>query len=126
MECGGGGISGGCRLLQVFFSVLTCRLFVNCVCVYTNNSILINKNGKKLVSFNDDMSHLTGTPRIAKDTGRHIGGTKPRLWITMTMSHWALLEQIRTHPNKPTFENVEETLAYCIMAVARKLELETG
>jgi len=55
--------------------------------VYTNNSIKINKNGKKLRGFNDDMSHLTGTPRIAKDTGRHIGGTKPRLWITMTMSH---------------------------------------
>jgi len=53
VECGGGGTSGGCRLLQVFFYVLTCRYFSNCVCVYTNNSILINKNGKKLRGFND-------------------------------------------------------------------------
>ena len=121
-----GELSGGCRLLQVFFCVLTCRHFSNCVCVYTNNSILINKNGKKLRGFNDDMSHLTGTPRIAKDTGRHIGGTKPRLWITMTMSHWALLEQIRTHPSKQTLEDENETMAWCIMQTASKLGLETG
>ena len=111
-----GESSGGCRLLQVFFCVLTCRRFSNCVCVY----VLV------IVCFSDGMSHLTAKPRIAKDTGRHIGGTKPRLWITMTMSHWALLEQIRTHPSKQTLEDENETMAWCIMQTARKLGLETG
>jgi hypothetical protein len=110
---------------RFFFSCRPVGIFQT-VCVYTNNSIKINKNGKKLRGFNDDMSHLTGTPRIAKDTGRHIGGTKPRLWITMTMSHWALLEQIRTHPSKQTLEDENETMAWCIMQTARKLGLETG
>ena len=70
--------------------------------------------------------YLTATPKLAKEIGRHTGEIQTRMWIKLPISHWALIEQIRTHPNKPTFENVEETLAYCIMAVARKLELETG
>jgi len=32
VDCGGGGISGGCRLLQVLLSVLTCRLEKICTC----------------------------------------------------------------------------------------------
>jgi len=41
-----GGLSGGCRLLQVFFCVLTCRVLSICVCVY----VLV------IVCFSDDMS----------------------------------------------------------------------
>ena len=111
-----GNSSGGCRLLQVFFCVLTCRLLSNCVCVY----VLV------IVCFSDGMSHLTGTPRIAKETGRHIGGVKTRMWIKLPITHWALLEQIRTHAIHPTFEDEHETMAYCIMQTARKLGLETG
>ena len=73
-----------------------------------------------------DMSHLTGTPRIAKDTGRHTGKIKTRLWIKLPRTHWALLEQIRTHPSKQTLEDENETMAWCIMQPARKLGLETG
>ncbi len=69
---------------------------------------------------------LTAKPRIAKDTGRGIRGVKTRMWITLPITHWALLEQIRTHPMHPTYEDADETMAYCIMAVARKLGLETG
>jgi len=69
---------------------------------------------------------ITATPKLAKDIGRHTGEIQTRMWVKLPMSHWALLEQIRTHPMHPTFENVEETMAYCIMAVARKLGLETG
>ena len=117
MESGGWGNSrGGCRLLQVYFCELTCRLLSNCVCVY----VLV------IVCFSDGMSHLTGTPRIAKDTGRHIGGVKTRMWIKLPITHWALLEQIRTHAIHPTFEDEHETMAYCIMQTARKLGLETG
>ena len=117
MESGGWGNSrGGCRLLQVFFCVLTCRVLSICVCVY----VLV------IVCFSDGMSHLTGTPRIAKETGRHIGGVKTRMWIKLPITHWALLEQIRTHAIHPTFEDEHETMAYCIMQTARKLGLETG
>jgi len=74
-----------------------------------------------------DMSDfLTATPKLAKDIGRHTGEIKTRMWIKLPISHWALLEQIRTHPMHPTYEDEHETMAYCIMAVARKLGLETG
>jgi len=118
VESGGWGNSrGGCRLLQVYLCELTCRLLSNCVCVY----VLV------IVCFSDDMSDfLTARPKIAKETGRHTGEIKTRMWIKLPMSHWALLEQIRTHPTHPTFEDAEETMAYCIMQTARKLGLETG
>jgi len=37
VDCGGGGTSGGCRLLQVLFWVLTCRFVKKSVCVNLNN-----------------------------------------------------------------------------------------
>jgi len=72
------------------------------------------------------MSNLTGVPNIAKETGRGIRGVRTRMWITLPITHWALLEQIRTHAIHPTFEDADETMAYCIMQTARKLGLETG
>ena len=72
------------------------------------------------------MDFLHAKTKIARETGRHTGEIKTRMWIKLPMSHWALLEQIRTHPMHPTFESPEETMAYCIMAVGRKLGLETG
>jgi len=74
-----------------------------------------------------DMSDfLTATPRIAKDTGRNTGEIKTRTWVNLPMSFWALLEQIRTDPSHPIFDNVNDTISYCIMAKARDLGLETG
>ena len=69
---------------------------------------------------------LTATPKAAKEIGRNTGEIKTRLWIKMPMSHWALLEQIRTHPEHKTFDNADEAMSYCIMAKARELGLETG
>ena len=69
---------------------------------------------------------LTATPKLAKDIGRHTGEIKTRMWIKLPISHWALLEQIRTHPSKQTLEDENETMAWCIMQTARKLGLETG
>ena len=69
---------------------------------------------------------LTATPKLAKDVGRHTGEIQTRLWVKLPMSHWALLEQIRTHPSKQTLEDENETMAWCIMQTARKLGLETG
>ena len=72
------------------------------------------------------MDFLHAKTKIAHETGRHTGEIKTRMWIKLPMSHWALLEQIRTHPMHPTFEDEHETVAYCIMQTARKLGLETG
>ena len=114
VESGGGGISGGCRLLQVFLSVLTCRLLSICVCVY----VLV------LVCFRNNMvDFITATPTVAKEIGKNTGEIKTRLWIKLTVSHIALLEQIRSNRG---FEDEHETVAFCIMAKARELGLETG
>jgi len=74
---------------------------------------------------------LTATPTAAKEIGRNTGEIKTRLWVKLTVSTWALVEQIRTHSSHPAFANiasegVDETLSYCIMAKARELGLETG
>jgi len=116
--CGGwGNSSGGCRLLQVLLWVLTCRLLSICVRVY----VLV------LVCFRNNMvDFLTAIPKQAKEIGRNTGEIKTRLWIKLDMSTWALLEQIRTHPVHKMFEDEHETIAYCIMAKARELGLETG
>ena len=114
VESGGGGISGGCRLLQVLLWVLTCRLLSICVCVY----VLV------LVCFRNNMvDFITATPTVAKEIGKNTGEIKTRLWIKLTVSHIALLEQIRSNRG---FEDEHETVAFCIMAKARELGLETG
>jgi len=74
---------------------------------------------------------LTAIPTQAKEIGRNTGEIKSRLWVKLPVSFWALLEQIRTHPSHPAFSDdpskgVDETMAYCIMAKARELGLETG
>jgi len=121
VECGGwGNSSGGCRLLQVLFCVLTCRLLSICVCVY----ILI------IVCFSDNMpDFLTAVPKIARETGQ-TGEIETRVWVKLPISFWALLEQIRTHPSHPIFdggsEGVNQTISYCISKEAIKLGIETG
>ena len=70
------------------------------------------------------MSIYTATPKKAKEIGRHTGTIKTRMWVNLPISFWALVEQIRTHPKHEEFENVDETMCYCIMQTARKLGLE--
>ena len=72
------------------------------------------------------MDWMTSPPKIAKETGRNLGSITARLWIKLPMNHVALLEQIRTHPSKPIFEDENDTMAWCIMQLARKLGIETG
>ena len=69
---------------------------------------------------------LTAIPTQAKEIGRNTGEIKTRLWVKLPVSFWALLEQIRTHPEHKTFDNADEAMSYCIMAKARELGLETG
>ena len=52
MDCGGGGISGGCRFTTGYFSVLTCRRN-QIVCVYINtcsNAVLHMQEGGLIFS----------------------------------------------------------------------------
>jgi len=66
---------------------------------------------------------FTATPKAAKEIGRNTGEIKTRLWIKLTVSHIALLEQIRSNRG---FEDANDTVAFCIMAKARELGLEIG
>ena len=81
------------------------------------------------------MSYLTAKPKIAKDTGKNIGGIYTRLWVKLHIKKVALLEQIREHPRtpqlkdqskKPELDGVNDTMAWCISKVAKDLGLETG
>ena len=74
-----------------------------------------------------DMSHLTAKPKIAKDTGKNIGGIYTRLWVKLHVKHVALLEDIRKDQSKkPELDGVNDTMAWCITKVAKDLGLETG
>ena len=66
---------------------------------------------------------ISATPTVAKEIGKNTGEIKTRLWIKLTVSHIALLEQIRSNRG---FEDEHEAVAFCIMAKARELGLETG
>ena len=59
----------------------------------------------------------------AKEIGRNTGEIETRIWVKLTISHWALLEQIRSAKG---FKNANEAMAYCIMAKGRELGIETG
>ena len=73
-----------------------------------------------------DMSHLTATPQIAKDTGRGIAGIYTRLWVKLHVKKVALLEQIREHPSTPRLKDQNDTMSWCITKVAKDLGLNTG
>ena len=68
----------------------------------------------------------TATPKAARELGRNTGEIKTRMWIKLPVSFWALLEQIRTNRTHEEFKDENETMAYCIMNIARELGLETG
>ena len=62
MDCGGGGTSGGCRLLQVLFSVLTCRFVQNGVCIILNIYFLYTKCMRGLTITRTAKKHTTSNP----------------------------------------------------------------
>ena len=59
----------------------------------------------------------------AREIGRNTGEIKSRLWVKLTISHWALLEQIRSNRG---LNDANEAIAFCIMTKARELGLEVG
>ena len=59
----------------------------------------------------------------AIEAGRNVGGIKASKTLSLPISYWALLEQIRS---RKSFKNANETLCFVIMEVAMELGLETG
>ena len=51
-----------------------------------------------------------------------IGAVKARLWISNSMSFWALVEEIRSKEN---FKDVNETLFYCVNEMGKNLGLKS-
>jgi len=69
------------------------------------------------------LDYLTAQTKVAKDSGRNVGGIKAAKTLSLPISYWALLEQIRTHKG---FKNANEAMCFSIMDVAQNLGLETG
>jgi len=57
----------------------------------------------------------------AIEAGRNVGGIKASKTISLPISYWALLEQIRSHK---VFKNGNEALCYVIMEKAKEIGLE--
>lgn len=66
---------------------------------------------------------MNAPTKMATEAGRNVGGLKASKTISLPISYWALLEQIRSHKN---FKNANEALCYAIMEKAKELGLEVG
>ena len=69
------------------------------------------------------MDWMNAPTKIATEAGRNVGGLKASKTISLPISYWALLEQIRSHKG---FKNANEALCYSIMEKAKELGLEVG
>ncbi len=69
------------------------------------------------------MDWMQAPTKIAQEAGRNVGGIKAAKTISLPISYWALLEQIRTHK---AFKNGNEAICYVIMEKAKELGLEVG
>ena len=69
------------------------------------------------------LDYLTAPTKEAKEAGRNVGGIKAAKTLSLPISYWALLEQIR---NTKGFKNANEAMCFSIMDVAQNLGLETG
>ena len=69
------------------------------------------------------MDWMSAPTKIATEAGRNVGGLKASKTISLPISYWALLEQIRSHKG---FKNANEAMCYVIMEKAKDLGLEVG
>ena len=66
---------------------------------------------------------MNAPTKIATEAGRNVGGLKASKTISLPISYWALLEQVRSHKG---FKNANEAMCYVIMEKAKELGLEVG
>jgi len=69
------------------------------------------------------MDWMNAPTKNATEAGRNVGGIKAAKTISLPISYWALLEQIRSHQG---FKNGNEAVCYTIMEKAKELGLEVG
>ena len=69
------------------------------------------------------MDWMSAPTKIATEAGRNVGGIKAAKTMSLPISYWALLEQIRSHKG---FKNANEAMCYVIMEKAKDLGLEVG
>jgi hypothetical protein len=69
------------------------------------------------------MDWMSAPTKAAQEAGRNVGGIKASKTISLPISYWALIEQIRTRKG---FKNGNETLCYTVMELAKELGIETG
>mgnify|MGYP005828315005 FL=1 len=71
----------------------------------------------------EKMDWMNAPTKLAQEAGRNVGGIKASKTISLPISYWALLEQVRNHKG---FKNGNEAICYVIMEKAKELGLETG
>ena len=69
------------------------------------------------------MDWMNAPTKVAQEAGRNVGGIKAAKTLSLPISYWALLEQIRSQKG---FKNANEGLCYVIMEKAKELGLEVG
>ena len=69
------------------------------------------------------MDWMNAPTKIATEAGRNVGGIKASKTLSLPISYWALLEQVRSHKG---FKNANEALCYVIVEKAKELGLEVG
>jgi hypothetical protein len=69
------------------------------------------------------MDWINAPTKIATEAGRNVGGIKASKTISLPISYWSLLEQVRDHKR---FKNGNEAMCYVIMEKAIELGLEVG
>jgi len=79
VECGGGGISGGCRFTTGYYSVQTCRL-IQIVCVYINTCRTDVLHGRGLMFSNKIEFHTNFNP--LSSSARLMYNSAPMKWLT--------------------------------------------
>ena len=68
------------------------------------------------------MDWMNAPTKVASEAARNVGGIKASKTISLPISYWALLEEVRSHKG---FKNGNETLCYVIMEKAKDLGIET-
>jgi len=68
------------------------------------------------------LDFITAPTKLGQEAGRNIGGIKASKTISLPISYWALLEQIRSQKG---FKNGNEALCFVIHDKAVDLGIET-
>ena len=66
---------------------------------------------------------MNAPTKLARKAGRNVGEIKGSKTLSLPISYWALLEQVRSQQG---LKNANEAMCFVIMEKAKELGLETG